>query len=57
MQAVDKSSKKSDKGQSQNLTSRGLCLVPIPSTFVANEIPTDFWTPSFIGGIKGGAFR
>ncbi|XP_074588372.1 transcription factor bHLH123-like isoform X2 [Curcuma longa] len=37
--------------QTQDLRSRGLCLVPISSTFaVANEIPTDFWTPTFMGG-------
>ncbi|XP_074573275.1 uncharacterized protein LOC141829651 isoform X2 [Curcuma longa] len=37
--------------QNQELRSRGLCLVPISSTFaVANEIPTDFWTPTFMGG-------
>ncbi|KAG6506773.1 hypothetical protein ZIOFF_032102 [Zingiber officinale] len=37
--------------QNQDLRSRGLCLVPISSTFaVANEIPTDFWTPTFMGG-------
>ncbi|KAG6512561.1 transcription factor bHLH123-like [Zingiber officinale] len=37
--------------QNQDLRSRGLCLVPISSTFaIANEIPTDFWTPTFMGG-------
>lgn len=36
----------------QDLRSRGLCLVPISSTFpVANETTSDFWTPTF-----GGAF-
>ncbi|XP_024030961.1 transcription factor bHLH112 isoform X3 [Morus notabilis] len=34
----------------QDLKSRGLCLVPISSTFpVANETTTDFWTPTFGG--------
>jgi hypothetical protein len=30
-----------------DLTGRGLCLVPISSTFavVASETPVDFWTP------------
>lgn len=37
----------------QDLRSRGLCLVPISSTFpVATETTTDFWTPNF-----GGTFR
>ncbi|KAL5579199.1 hypothetical protein UlMin_011641 [Ulmus minor] len=37
----------------QDLNSRGLCLVPISSTFpVANETTADFWTPTF-----GGSFR
>ncbi|XP_021902089.1 transcription factor bHLH112 isoform X2 [Carica papaya] len=37
----------------QDLRSRGLCLVPISSTFpVANETTADFWTPTF-----GGTFR
>ncbi|KAJ4849576.1 hypothetical protein Tsubulata_035849 [Turnera subulata] len=36
-----------------DLKSRGLCLVPISSTFpVANETTPDFWTPTF-----GGTFR
>ncbi|KAI7752954.1 hypothetical protein M8C21_032419 [Ambrosia artemisiifolia] len=40
-------------GSQQDLRSRGLCLVPISSTFpVTNETPVDFWTPSF-----GGTFR
>jgi hypothetical protein len=35
-----------------DLTGRGLCLVPISSTFaVASETPVDFWTPF------GAAFR
>ncbi|MCL7036842.1 hypothetical protein MKW94_029500 [Papaver nudicaule] len=37
----------------QDLGSRGLCLVPISSTFpVTNETATDFWTPTF-----GGTYR
>ncbi|KAK4753251.1 hypothetical protein SAY87_022049 [Trapa incisa] len=42
------------EGQYQmNLRSRGLCLVPMSSTFaIANEISSDFWTPTF-----GGSFR
>ncbi|XP_031258206.1 transcription factor bHLH112-like isoform X2 [Pistacia vera] len=37
----------------QDLRSRGLCLVPMSSTFpVANETTADFWTPTF-----GGTFR
>ncbi|CAN0852582.1 Transcription factor bHLH112, partial [Linum grandiflorum] len=37
----------------QDLRSRGLCLVPISSTFpVAHETTADFWTPTF-----GGSFR
>ncbi|GAA0145631.1 basic helix-loop-helix transcription factor [Lithospermum erythrorhizon] len=39
--------------QDQDLRSRGLCLVPLSSTFsLAAEPPTDFWTPTL-----GGAFR
>ncbi|RRT57534.1 hypothetical protein B296_00017240 [Ensete ventricosum] len=39
--------------QNQDLRSRGLCLVPMSSTFaVANEIPADLWTPSFIGTFR-----
>lgn len=41
------------KTKEQDLRSRGLCLVPISSTFpVAAETTTDFWTPTF-----GGTFR
>ncbi|GFP79094.1 transcription factor bhlh112 [Phtheirospermum japonicum] len=50
-QAADKN--KDEKGQIKDLKSRGLCLVPISSTFpVAAETTTDFWTPTF-----GGCFR
>ncbi|CAN4083891.1 unnamed protein product [Withania somnifera] len=42
-----------DKVKEQYLRSRGLCLVPISSTFpVATETSKDFWTPNF-----GGTFR
>lgn len=44
---------KDQEGLKQDLRSRGLCLVPISSTFpVAAENTTDFWTPTF-----GGTFR
>jgi len=34
----------------QDLQSRGLCLVPISSTFaVASETPMEFWAPTFLG--------
>ncbi|GMJ14628.1 hypothetical protein like AT1G61660 [Hibiscus trionum] len=37
----------------QDLRSRGLCLVPISSTFpVANETTADFWTPTFGGTLR-----
>ncbi|KAL4368544.1 hypothetical protein GQ457_05G030010 [Hibiscus cannabinus] len=37
----------------QDLRSRGLCLVPISSTFpVANETTADFWTPTLGGTIR-----
>ncbi|KAL3522116.1 hypothetical protein ACH5RR_014950 [Cinchona calisaya] len=44
---------KDQEGLKEDLKSRGLCLVPISSTFpVAAETTTDFWTPTF-----GGTFR
>ncbi|KAI3820552.1 hypothetical protein L1987_08100 [Smallanthus sonchifolius] len=44
---------KPSEGSRQDLRTRGLCLVPITSTFpMTNETPVDFWTPSF-----GGTFR
>ncbi|XP_039131576.1 transcription factor bHLH112-like isoform X2 [Dioscorea cayenensis subsp. rotundata] len=44
---------KDGEGSKQDLRSRGLCLVPISSTFpVASETPADFWTPTF-----GGMYR
>ncbi|KAJ7981658.1 transcription factor bHLH [Quillaja saponaria] len=45
--------KESDQGSKQDLKSRGLCLVPVSSTFpVTHESTIDFWTPTF-----GGTFR
>ncbi|XP_057764777.1 transcription factor bHLH112-like isoform X1 [Salvia miltiorrhiza] len=42
-----------DKDEEKDLKTRGLCLVPISSTFpVAAETTSDFWTPTF-----GGSFR
>ncbi|KAK8946456.1 Transcription factor bHLH112 [Platanthera zijinensis] len=39
--------------QNQNLRSRGLCLVPISSTYpMASETTADYWTPTF-----GGTYR
>ncbi|KAF5807396.1 putative transcription factor bHLH family [Helianthus annuus] len=53
MQQQKQISDKPSDGSRQDLRSRGLCLVPISSTFpVTNETPVDFWTPSF-----GGTFR
>ncbi|XP_010931879.1 transcription factor bHLH112 [Elaeis guineensis] len=41
------------EGPQLDLRSRGLCLVPISSTFaVVSETPVDFWTPTF-----GGTYR
>jgi len=45
---------KESEGRKQDLRSRGLCLVPISSTFpVANESSVDFWTPTFGGAVIG----
>ncbi|KAK4576386.1 hypothetical protein RGQ29_027092 [Quercus rubra] len=50
-QNSDKS--KDPEGPKQDLRSRGLCLVPVSSTFpVTHETTVDFWTPTF-----GGTFR
>ncbi|KAK1391776.1 Transcription factor bHLH123 [Heracleum sosnowskyi] len=50
-QKCDKS--KDSEGQKQDLRSRGLCLVPVSSTFPVNhETTVDFWNPTF-----GGTFR
>ncbi|PSS24730.1 Transcription factor bHLH112 like [Actinidia chinensis var. chinensis] len=44
---------KDAEGHKQDLGTRGLCLVPISSTFpVANATTVDFWPPTF-----GGSFR
>ncbi|XP_072958529.1 transcription factor bHLH112-like [Typha angustifolia] len=46
-------SKDGGEGSRQDLRSRGLCLVPIASTYpVASETTADFWHPTF-----GGTFR
>ncbi|KDP38997.1 hypothetical protein JCGZ_00754 [Jatropha curcas] len=46
-------SDKDPDGQKQDLRSRGLCLVPVSSTFpVTHETTVDFWTPTF-----GGTYR
>nr|QDF82359.1 transcription factor bHLH112-like isoform X2 [Cymbidium goeringii]QDH09016.1 transcription factor bHLH112-like isoform X5 [Cymbidium sinense] len=55
MQQQQQSSEKFKDGewQEQDLRSRGLCLVPIASTYnVATETTADFWTPTF-----GGTYR
>ncbi|GAB4849579.1 hypothetical protein Ancab_004374 [Ancistrocladus abbreviatus] len=50
-QDVDKL--KDPGGPKQDLRSRGLCLVPVSSTYpAAHETTVDFWTPTF-----GGNFR
>ncbi|KAL5736144.1 hypothetical protein ACOSQ2_030932 [Xanthoceras sorbifolium] len=50
-QNSDKS--KDSEGPKQDLRSRGLCLVPVSSTFpVTHETTVDFWTPTF-----GGTYR
>ncbi|EHA8589556.1 transcription factor bHLH112 [Cocos nucifera] len=50
-QDLDKT--KDGEGPKLDLKSRGLCLIPISSTFaVASETPVDFWTPTF-----GGTYR
>ncbi|XP_041025809.1 transcription factor bHLH112 isoform X1 [Juglans microcarpa x Juglans regia] len=52
-QGSDKLKDSTTEGPKQDLRSRGLCLVPISSTYpVANETTADFWTPTF-----GGTFR
>ncbi|KAJ1434833.1 Myc-type, basic helix-loop-helix [Sesbania bispinosa] len=45
---------KEAEGGKEDLRSRGLCLVPISSTFpVTNETTVDFWTPTFGGPLIG----
>ncbi|XP_074319435.1 transcription factor bHLH123 isoform X1 [Silene latifolia] len=49
----EKGGKSDPDGPKQDLRSRGLCLVPVSSTFpVTHETTVDFWTPTF-----GGTFR
>lgn len=49
MQSSGKS-KEAGEGPKQDLRSRGLCLVPVSSTFpVTHETTVDFWTPTFGG--------
>ncbi|WJX68707.1 hypothetical protein P8452_53051 [Trifolium repens] len=44
------SKSKKSEGAKQDLKSRGLCLVPVSSTFpVTHETTVDFWTPTFGG--------
>ncbi|XP_057458456.1 transcription factor bHLH123-like isoform X2 [Lotus japonicus] len=50
---IQQSSGKSKVGEGpkQDLRSRGLCLVPVSSTFpMTHETTVDFWTPTFGGG-------
>ncbi|XP_022888386.1 transcription factor bHLH123-like isoform X2 [Olea europaea var. sylvestris] len=44
-----------DQGRAQDLKSRGLCLVPVSSTFpvtLTHGTTVDFWNPTF-----GGTYR
>ncbi|XP_039048070.1 transcription factor bHLH112-like [Hibiscus syriacus] len=51
-QAVVSQVKDADEPK-QDLRSRGLCLLPISSTFpVTNETTTDFWMPTFGGTLR-----
>lgn len=44
---------KESEGPKQDLRSRGLCLVPVSSTFPVTHEPTvEYWTPTF-----GGTYR
>ncbi|KAJ1394185.1 hypothetical protein SESBI_34410 [Sesbania bispinosa] len=44
---------KEAEGPKQDLRSRGLCLVPVSSTFpVTHETTVDFWTPTFGGSSR-----
>ncbi|KAK7319577.1 hypothetical protein RJT34_04300 [Clitoria ternatea] len=48
----DDEEEKDSEGRKQDLKSRGLCLVPISSTFpVATESSAEFWTPTFRGAL------
>ncbi|CAN4102803.1 unnamed protein product [Withania somnifera] len=52
-QSTTDKSNVNEEGGKQDLRSRGLCLVPVSSTFpVTHETTVDFWTPTF-----GGTFR
>ncbi|CAH1444472.1 unnamed protein product [Lactuca virosa] len=52
-QKLQQTSEKSSDGPRHDLRRRGLCLVPVSSTFpVTHETTVDFWTPTF-----GGSFR
>lgn len=49
----DNKSEDIGEGRNKDLRSRGLCLVPISSTFpVTHETNVDLWTPTF-----GSTFR
>lgn len=51
MQKSDKS--KDPEGPKHDLRGRGLCLVPVSSTFpAAHETTVDFWTPTFAGTFR-----
>ncbi|KAI3702908.1 hypothetical protein L6452_28661 [Arctium lappa] len=53
MQQQQTADKSSEVVPRQELRTRGLCLVPVSSTFpVTHETTVDFWTPTF-----GGTFR
>ncbi|KAH7544260.1 hypothetical protein JRO89_XS15G0137100 [Xanthoceras sorbifolium] len=52
-QVANSDKSKDSEGPKQDLRSRGLCLVPVSSTFpVTHETTVDFWTPTF-----GGTYR
>ncbi|KAK6157125.1 hypothetical protein DH2020_011373 [Rehmannia glutinosa] len=52
-QQINCDKSKDPEGPRQDLRSRGLCLVPVSSTFpMTHETTVDFWTPTF-----GGTFR
>ncbi|GAU26340.1 hypothetical protein TSUD_101730 [Trifolium subterraneum] len=47
---INSSKSKKSESAKQDLKSRGLCLVPVSSTFpVTHETTVDFWTPTFGG--------
>ncbi|XP_042430660.1 transcription factor bHLH112-like isoform X2 [Zingiber officinale] len=53
IESLQKSTEDCEAQNDVDLRSQGLCLVPISSTFpVANDIPTDFWNPTFIGNFR-----